>query len=254
MVEIWLWTAVVGMATGSAGFLIYALAHGHRDDREEWQGFLTFAVPLVAAIAYLAMATGQADFTLGDRTVYWGRYLDWSITTPLLLLHFVVMLRMRAIIAVGLVFSDVLMIVTGFAGALADHSHHIQYLWWTVSTGAFLAVIALLLSQLAAYRRGSDEPDAAGRARVAQRLMVMLLGLWVVYPIVWLVGTTGNGALGPGAETAVYAVVDLIAKVGFGIALTLGVLSLSHPAGRTGAGVSRRGRRDAGARGGLRRA
>ena len=222
MVEAWLWVGTIGMAVGSAGFLVWSLMRGHRGSREEQQGLLTFIVPLTAAVAYLAMALGQGSFLLGDREVFWARYADWSITTPLLLLHFVVMLRIRPVLAAGIIFADVAMILTGFGGALADHGHHVNYLWWIVSSGMFIAIFAILATQLGAYAREGDPR----RAAVTRNLMSLLLVLWLVYPIVWLFGTTGNGALSPGAETAIYTVIDLIAKVGFGIVLTLGVSSL----------------------------
>ena len=238
MVDTWLWIGTFGMAIGSLGFLVYSLQRRHRDSREEQQGFLTFAVPLIAAIAYLAMALGQGSVMLGGQEVLWARYADWSLTTPLLLMHFVVMLRIRPIMAVGLIFADVMMIVTGFAGAVADHDPNVNYLWWVVSTGAFLAVIAILFTQLREYAR-DGEPRRAG---VARNLMLLLLVLWVIYPIVWLFGQTGNAALSPGAEAGIYTIVDLVAKVGFGIAVTLGVASLPHPARSTEQTVQPRGR------------
>ncbi len=221
----WLWVGTFGMAIGAAGFLVWSLRQRHRDDREEQQALLTLVVPLVAAIAYLAMALGQGSFMLGDREIFWARYADWSITTPLLLLHFVVMLRIRPVLAAGLVFADIAMILTGFAGALADHGNNVNYLWWAVSSGAFVAIIAILLTQLTAFAQDGHPR----RAAVTRNLIALLLALWLVYPIVWLFGTTGTGDLGEGTETAIYAVVDLVAKVGFGIALIVGLRSLPQP-------------------------
>jgi len=43
--------------------------------------------------------------------------------------------------------------------------------------------------------------------------------LWTAYPIVWIVGTEGLGLVPLGPETALYAVLDLSAKVGFGLLL-----------------------------------
>lgn len=226
MVTTWLWIGSFGMAIGAAGFLVYSLLHGHRDSREEWQGFLTFAVPLVAAVAYLAMVLGQGSFMLGGQEVFWARDADWSITTPLLLLRFVVMLRIRPVMVASLIFADVAMILTGLAGALADHDPSVNYLWWLVSTGFFIAIIAILFAQFNEYRRAGN-PERAG---VARNLMLLLLVLWVIYPIVWLFGTTGNAALSTSAEAGIYAVLDLVAKVGFGIVLIFGVRSLPHSA------------------------
>jgi bacteriorhodopsin len=47
----------------------------------------------------------------------------------------------------------------------------------------------------------------------------MILVLWLVYPVWWLVGTEGVGVIGLGIETAGFMVLDLTAKVGFGLVL-----------------------------------
>jgi bacteriorhodopsin len=47
----------------------------------------------------------------------------------------------------------------------------------------------------------------------------MILVLWLVYPVWWLIGTEGIGAIGLGVETAGFMVLDLTAKVGFGFVL-----------------------------------
>ncbi|MGI8502265.1 MAG: bacteriorhodopsin, partial [Hassallia sp.] len=39
------------------------------------------------------------------------------------------------------------------------------------------------------------------------------------YPIVWILGPEGFRAINPGLETALYAILDLCAKVGFGFIL-----------------------------------
>lgn len=145
-VNTWLWVATIGMALGAAGFLAYGVTHRSAEEREEAHSLLTFFIPLVATVAYLAMALGQGTFMLGGREVYWGRYADWVITTPLLLTHFVLLMGIRRPLAIGLLLSDVFMIVTGFAGELADHDHHINYLWWAISTGAFVAIIVILVT------------------------------------------------------------------------------------------------------------
>ncbi len=76
-------------------------------------------------------------------------------------------------------------------------------------------------------RHCDGNPERAG---VARNLMLLLLILWVIYPIVWLFGTIGNAALSTSAEAGISAVLDLVAKVGFGIVLIFGIRSLPHSA------------------------
>jgi len=46
---------------------------------------ITALITLIAFVSYLAMATGQGEAQVGDRTFYYFRYIDWVFTTPLLL-------------------------------------------------------------------------------------------------------------------------------------------------------------------------
>jgi bacteriorhodopsin len=42
---------------------------------------------------------------------------------------------------------------------------------------------------------------------------------WSVYPVAWLVGTEGLGLVGLFGETLIFMILDVLAKVGFGIVL-----------------------------------
>jgi bacteriorhodopsin len=67
--------------------LIAILAYGGRSTKEqEDHTFVHAAVCAIAGTMYFAMASGVADVTLDSGRNYdFGRYLDWSFTTPLLL-------------------------------------------------------------------------------------------------------------------------------------------------------------------------
>ena len=60
------------------------------------------------------------------------------------------------------------------------------------------------------------------------RLLGILTVLWFIYPILWVLGTEGTGAIGLTGEILVFAVIDVLAKVGFGIVLVMGVKSGSR--------------------------
>eukprot|EP00960_Hanusia_phi_P001850 52762-Hanusia_phi.AAC.1 len=47
--------------------------------------------------------------------------------------------------------------------------------------------------------------------------------VWIVYPIVWIVGSEGTGALGLSQEVGILTIADLIAKIGFGFYLLANV-------------------------------
>ncbi len=60
-----------------------------------------------------------------SRTVFWARYLDWSITTPLLLLDVTSLVQAPFFVVTRMVYADIAMIVTGIIAALSG----VAYKW-----------------------------------------------------------------------------------------------------------------------------
>ncbi|WP_341529402.1 bacteriorhodopsin [Nostoc sp. UHCC 0302] len=106
--------------------------------------------------------------------------------------------------------ADIFMIVTGFIGAVEAPPYN--YLWWVISSGAFLAILGSLLTEYSASAKRRN-----GRVNsLFQTLRNILIVLWICYPIVWILGAEGFRVISVGWETLCYAVLDLCAKVGFG--------------------------------------
>jgi bacteriorhodopsin len=51
--------------------------------------------------------------------------------------------------------------------------------------------------------------------------------LWFIYPVLWFLGTEGTGAISLNTEVAVFTIIDLTAKVGFGLLLVTGIKKMS---------------------------
>jgi len=240
--QTWLWIGTIGMALGAV--VIYALgskgSHHHR--------VASVFVCAIAACMYLLMAFGQGDVIITQDNlfftpdgvldvetaslVYWARYLDWVFTTPLLLIGLLTLglravsghgeaVRDRLGLVAGVVGADVLMIITGLFGALSMNSQH-KYIWFAISCGFFLAVIAAVWGPV----RAAAAEQGGGVAALYTKLAGILTVLWFVYPILWLLGTEGTGTISLDLEVIVFTVIDLTAKVGFGILLVTGVSKL----------------------------
>lgn len=74
------------------GFIVMSLgslaiyATGSKDPEWRHHTQMHSLVPFIAATSYLAMALGTGVLTVhGDETLFLARYVDWSITTPILL-------------------------------------------------------------------------------------------------------------------------------------------------------------------------
>lgn len=89
---------------------------------------LTSSAGLIPALTPLlpAQATGlgQVDIEIGSgkeavtRPIFFARYIDWSITTPLLLVDVLLMARLPIVVAGWAIFADLAMVVTGLIGGL----------------------------------------------------------------------------------------------------------------------------------------
>ena len=231
MVSTWLWIGVVGMAAG----LVLILILGRTVATERKHHVVVSSLVLaIASLAYFAMANGQGTFIVDGRVVYYARYIDWVFTTPLLLIGLMTVAmprlqspeqaRDRNALLGTVIGADVLMIVTGAIGAITVDTT-VKYLWYAFGCIAFLVVLYQILIPIRAAARGRGTEHA----RLYDRLLWVLIVLWFVYPIVWVLGTEGSQVIGLSAEVGIFAIVDILAKVGFGLLLVGGVAQLANP-------------------------
>ena len=213
----WLWIGTLGMLGGS--ILLFVLG-GTRTREEEGHTVAHGIVPLFAAIAYFAMAAHQGQVTLPSGRVFlYARYVDWSVTTPLLLVGLATTAlhgtHRRSWLVAGLLSSDVVMILTGLFFGLSEDPFA-KWVWFVTSCVACVAVVYILLLPLL------DEAALRDEARNrAYRANLPILGiLWVAYPVVVFLGPDGVGVWGATLATASVTILDLVAKVGYGILAT----------------------------------
>jgi bacteriorhodopsin len=212
--QLWLWIAFIGMVLGSVVFGLKAASLRRKEGMEF--SLVSFFITLWAAAMYLSMILGETvlfDFK-GQHTLFWGRYLDWIITTPLLLMDLGIIAGARPKLIAGVMAADVFMIVTGAIATLEGSPTN--YLWYIISCGAFLAILAALLTEFSVTARRRN-----GKInRLFQKLRNGLIVLWFIYPIVWILGAEGFRVLNVETETAFYAILDICAKVVYGFVLT----------------------------------
>ncbi|MGL5807681.1 MAG: bacteriorhodopsin [Xenococcaceae cyanobacterium] len=224
MVQTWLWTGVVGMALGAIIF-----GFGARSGQTEtWKILFTlnFFICLIASALYLAMALGQGQSVIFDRPTFWVRYITWFLSTPLLLLDLTFLGRTSLPITGSLLGANAFMIATGLVATISPDP--INYIWYLVSCGAYIAVFYLLVSP---YRKEAERQHPRNK-KAFRKLLSVHLVLWTGYPIVWILAASGFDLIDRGFETMSYTLLDLISKVGFGF-LSLNTLSQLERAGET---------------------
>jgi len=220
---VWLGLGSILMLLG----MMYFIARGWGVDDPEQQEYyiITILIPAIAAASYLSMFFGfgltqvQVNYggpfvENGELAIYWARYADWLFTTPLLLLDLGLLANATRNEIGALIGLDAFMIVTGLVGALTK-TLTFRYVWWVISTIALVFILYYLFSIFTARAQTLDAETRSAFSTLRNLVLV----LWSVYPILWLIGTEGAQVVPLSVETLGFMVLDVTAKVGFGIIL-----------------------------------
>ena len=149
------------------------------------------------------------------------RYMDWTVTTPLLLLKNVLLLRVKPHQVPQTLFwlltADFLMVLTGYIGEQQINAGGVMiagphYFWGFVST-LFYLVIPFILYRV--YQRFASQSEPEER-RAYRWLAIATVTTWGVYPIGYMVPTLFPGANLNWLHIA-FSVADVYNKVGLGI-------------------------------------
>ncbi len=166
------------------------------------------------------------------------RYIDWTVTTPLLVLKYPEMLRVRGIgFATKLIIADLFMIVTGFIGELSGHTvngHWVlnaggsttaHYIWGFISTLGYAVIVFLLMTE--GKNRADTQPEPIRNG--IRKMNNYILTLWGVYPIVYIAEalSVSHPSINLDWFDVAASAADIVNKVGFAITAYLAVKALS---------------------------
>lgn len=158
---------------------------------------ITTMITLTAAISYFAMASGHATSyhceTIKDhhkhhiptthhdecRQVFYARYIDWCVTTPLLILDLCLLAGVDGAHTLMAIFADLIMILAGLFAAYGEERTIQKWGWYTIACIAYLFVIW----HVAVH--GSSMVKAKGKraGRLFGALAIFTLILWTAYPM-----------------------------------------------------------------------
>lgn len=218
--------AICGVMALSA-FIFIAMAF-RVERRNRIFHYITAGVVFVAAIAYFTMGSNlgftpiRVEFFRNDpkvrgtyRSIFYARYIDWFITTPLLLMDLLLTAGMPWPTVLWVILIDEIMIVTGLIGALVTSI----YKWGYFAFGC--AALLYIVYQLVWEAR----VHAKGFGRDVERTFLMCGSLttllWILYPVAWGLSEGGN-VIAPDSEAVFYGVLDFLAKPVFGALLLWG--------------------------------
>lgn len=221
----WLWavTAIMTVSTLAIIAMSFRVPRAARVFH-----YITASITLVAAIAYFTMASNlgwvpvnvefvrDRDVVSGfTREIFYARYIDWFITTPLLLMDLLLTAGLPWPTILYTILLDEVMIATGLMGALVSTSYKWGY--FVFGCIAFLGVVwnVMFTARRHAFALGSDIH------RTFISCGVLTTFLWFLYPIAWGLCEGGN-VISPDSEAIFYGILDILAKPVFGFMLLAG--------------------------------
>lgn len=212
--------AFAGMA---AGAIYFVMERNNLTPDYSPVASLSAMIALVAAINYWAMkemvgSGGDAATLAAFPTNY--RYIDWVITTPLILAVFPILLggrRFDVSMMTRLIVADLVMIVFGYVGEVSINQAGGGTMlgWWCliIACAAWFYILYVLFAEVGRAMEGCDE-----RLRSSLGLLrVFVVVGWVIYPLGYLVAALDLHPNLLVARELVYCVADVINKVGFGM-------------------------------------
>jgi bacteriorhodopsin len=165
--------------------------------------------------------TGYGYTIVDGRVFHYARYMDWLVTTPLLLLDLGALAGISTEDSVMLVFLDILMVLAGLAGGLATGPG--AFWMWILGCIFFIPIVY----DLAFTFRTKAKAVGPVAAVCYDKLVVITVVLWTAYPVVFFLSEYA-GTLSTTAEIGTYMVLDVAAKCVFGFILLTSHKSLEH--------------------------
>lgn len=202
----------VSLSLGTLGMVVgaviwYRLWAGSDATTRERGAFVWIAViPGAAAVAYALMALNVGFISVGGVEVPVPRYVDWLLTTPVLIGYAAHAAGASRRTIGWIVAVDVAMIAIGWAGVVTTGTTRLAA--FSASSFCYLGLLYALYGVL---------PDvAAERSGPRRRLFEVLQNhvglLWVTYPVVWAAGPLGFGYVETVGVTLLITFVDVMAK------------------------------------------
>ena len=112
------------------------------------------------------------------REVYWARYVDWSVTTPLLLLDLALLAGLSGANILVAIVADIIMVLTGLFAAYGDKDGQ-KWGWYAWACIAFLVIVY----QLAVNGRHTVATKDSKTKAFYGAIAGFTLILWTVYPM-----------------------------------------------------------------------
>lgn len=199
----WVMAGVFGIAT-----TMFLWANMRRR-KEKLLSTSHILVSFVTTISYLVMALELATvLSASGEPVYWSRWLFYIASCTLLTVDVGVIMGKKE--AIDLFQIAVLTGLVMFCGFLASFVVTVErWLFFLLSSGAYVGML---------YALGRDPRRESDSQR---GIFLFIAVFWSLFPLVFVLAPTGIAMVTTFFESVLYAVLDIITKIVFGIWITL---------------------------------
>lgn len=194
--------AVVGFLAGCG--IALALFNSDADSAEGGFAWL-FAIPAIAGVSYLLMLFDVGVVPVGDNEVYLFRYIDWLLTTPILVGYVGYVAGAPRKWIFGAAAADAGMIAVGLWATLSTGIA--TWIGFAISGGFHLALLGVLYGVFPKYV--DDHPRRRRLFKVLQNHVGLL---WLAYPLIWILSPAGFGTVSVVGTAMIIAYLDVVAK------------------------------------------
>ncbi len=160
------------------------------------------------------------------------RYIDWVVTTPLMLLNLMMLLQIteekRGLVFV-MIAADVAMIVFGFFGERYSRIPGMEFEAWVLFGMGCLAFLILLYMMYSVLADAAKDKVAPVKRAFANMRTFIVVG-WMIYPIGFVIGMIAPGDEFKIARELVYNIADLINKPGLGLVALIAARQITRDA------------------------
>lgn len=215
-------TFFVGYMAMFAASVFFFFERSRVDDKWKVSLLISGLITGIAAVHYFYMRDYFQEFGTNPTVL---RYIDWTLTVPLMCVEFYLLLRpagAKISLMVKLIAASVLMLVAGYIGeAFGDGSMGHSILWGVISTIGYVYILYTAFFGEVKKLAANNNSDAVKKGIKALGWFVFVG--WAIYPIGYMampggwLGPDGAGLLQPADMDLIYNIGDAVNKIGFGL-------------------------------------
>ncbi|MFX0169608.1 MAG: bacteriorhodopsin [Candidatus Hodarchaeota archaeon] len=194
----WIMAAIFGIATVMFTLLSF------RSGAHQFLSFVDILVAFITTISYVLMALGFLMVTSSYlEPIYWSRWLFYMASCSLLTVSVAVILKQTHTVTLSKI--PILTMLVMFCGFLAAFITTVER-WWFFAFSS-IAYVALLITLF----KGVPQEG------MNSQIMWFILIFWSLFPLVFVLAPTGFGLINTLIAVILYAALDVITKIIYGL-------------------------------------